>query len=48
MTTVLGRGDSVPDVGVWLAPGEEPISLARLHEDGPYLLFFYLYDWSAT
>lgn len=43
-----GIGDAVPAIDVWLAPGGEPVSLATFHADGPYLLFFYLYDWSAT
>ena len=45
---MLGVGDRVPAVGVWLAPGTEPVSLADLHREGPFLLAFYLYDWSAT
>lgn len=45
---MLGPGAAVPEVDVWLAPGGEPVPLTGLHADGPYLLFFYLYDWSAT
>jgi hypothetical protein len=45
---VLGEGDRVPAVDVWLTPGGEPVLLDTLANEGPYLLFFYLYDWSAT
>lgn len=40
-------GQPVPDVRVWGEPGE-PVELGGLHADGPYLLVFYLLDWSAT
>jgi hypothetical protein len=44
---VLAVGDQVPEASVWLSSREQ----ARLDEiaaDGPILLFFYLFDWSAT
>jgi peroxiredoxin len=44
---VLAPGDRIPDAHVWLAP-RESVSLRDLVEDGPVLLFFYLFDWSAT
>ena len=44
---MLQAGDRVPDATVYLGPGEE-ITLAELVEDGPKLLVFYLFDWSAT
>jgi peroxiredoxin len=44
---VLGPGDLIPDAQVWLAP-RESISLHDLVEEGPVLLFFYLFDWSGT
>jgi hypothetical protein len=46
--TVLGPGDRVPAVPVWDRPGAEPVSLEALAAEGPFLLLFYLYDWSAT
>jgi hypothetical protein len=44
---VLQVGDSVPDASVFLGPSE-PVTMAELLEDGPKLLVFYLFDWSAT
>ena len=44
---MLAVGDSAPDAQIWLGP-QEP---ARLHDvlaEGPVLLLFYLFDWSAT
>ena len=45
---MIAAGERLPDVRVWLAPSSDPIALAALLEDGPILLFFYLYDWSST
>ena len=44
---MIGRGEVVPDVRVWIAPGE-PVALRELGADGPFLLLFYLLDWSST
>jgi peroxiredoxin len=44
---VLAVGDRVPDVTVWLSTREQA-ALADVAEDGPILLFFYLFDWSST
>ena len=44
---MVGAGDPVPDVTVWLAP-REPVSMRALSDDGPILLLFDLFDWSAT
>jgi hypothetical protein len=44
---VLGIGDRVPDVQVWLGP-REPASIRGLAAEKPLLLFFYLFDWSST
>jgi hypothetical protein len=44
---MLSVGDRVPDATVFLGPNE-PISMGELLEDGPKLLVFYLFDWSAT
>jgi hypothetical protein len=44
---VLQAGEQVPGVSVYLGPGE-PVTMAELLEDGPKLLVFYLFDWSAT
>jgi hypothetical protein len=44
---VLNVGDRVPNATVFLGPGE-PVTMPDLVEDGPKLLVFYLFDWSAT
>ncbi len=43
----LEVGDRQPDATVWIGP-REPVSLANLVQEGPILLVFYLFDWSAT
>jgi hypothetical protein len=45
---MLGPGDSVPDVRVWTAPGEEARPLKQVLGAGLALLSFYLFDWSPT
>jgi hypothetical protein len=44
---VLGPGERVPDARVWAAP-RQPVSLSELVAGGPFLLVFYLFDWSST
>ena len=44
---MLKAGDRVPEVSVFLGPSE-PVTMTELLEDGPKLLVFYLFDWSAT
>jgi hypothetical protein len=44
---VLQAGDMIPRATVFLGPNE-PVTMAELVEDGPKLLVFYLFDWSAT
>jgi hypothetical protein len=44
---VLGAGDRVPHARVWPST-RESVSLHELPADGPFLLFFYLFDWSST
>lgn len=44
---MLQAGDRIPEATVFLGPNE-PLTLAELVEDGPKLLVFYLFDWSAT
>ena len=43
----LGAGSEVPDVSVWTDPGQ-PLNLRETALEGPYVLFFYLVDWSST
>ena len=44
---MIGVGRPAPDARVWITPNDEA-RLADLGEDGPYLLLFYLFDWSST
>jgi peroxiredoxin len=44
---MLDVGDSVPAATVWTTP-QATATIAELAADGPILLFFYLFDWSAT
>jgi hypothetical protein len=44
---VLAVGDRIPNARVWLGPREE-LTLEDLVDEGPVLLFFYLFDWSGT
>jgi hypothetical protein len=45
---VLEAGDSVPDVHVWAALGEDPRPLPELLGEGLSLLCVYVFDWSPT
>jgi hypothetical protein len=44
---MLSVGDRVPDATIFLGPSE-PMLVRELVDDGPKLLFFYLFDWSST
>jgi hypothetical protein len=44
---VIARGEQAPDARVWLTPRDE-VQLGELPEGAPYLLLFYLFDWSST
>jgi hypothetical protein len=44
---VIPVGQPAPDARVWITPNDEA-NLSELGEDGPYLLLFYLFDWSST
>jgi peroxiredoxin len=44
---MLRIGDPIPDVRVWTTP-QESATLRELVSEGPILLLFYLFDWSAT
>jgi len=44
---VLGPGDQAPKARVWTTP-QEHATIEQLVSDGPVLLLFYLFDWSAT
>lgn len=42
---MIGVGDQIPDVRVWLAP-EQTVGLRELVRERPCLLFFYVLDWT--
>jgi hypothetical protein len=45
---MLEPGDRIPDARVWVALREGPVALRdALAGDGPALLCFYYFDWSA-
>jgi hypothetical protein len=44
---MLGAGDRIPDATVFAGP-REPMLLRELAGERPFLLVFYLFDWSAT
>jgi hypothetical protein len=44
---MIGTGEAVPAARVWLTPRDEA-NLSELAEGSPYLLLFYLFDWSST
>ena len=44
---MVGVGERIPDASVWIGP-RETVSLGMLPAEGPILLLFYLFDWSAT
>ena len=44
---MLGEGDRVPEATVWTGT-HESVSISELAQEGPILLVFYLYDFSAT
>lgn len=44
---MIGVGEAVPAARVWLTPRDEA-RLGELAEGSPYILLFYLFDWSST
>ena len=44
---MLQAGDQLPEATVFLGP-RQPLSLTEIVADGPKLLLFYPFDWSAT
>jgi hypothetical protein len=44
---VIGVGERARDARVWLTPRDE-VELTEVAEGEPYLLLFYLFDWSST
>ena len=44
---MIAVGERVPAARVWLTPRDE-VDLDGLAEGSPYILLFYLFDWSST
>jgi hypothetical protein len=44
---VIGRGEPVPDVTIWIDRDSE-VATRELAGSGPFLLLFYLFDWTGT
>jgi hypothetical protein len=44
---LIATGEPVPRARVWLTPRDE-VELGDLAEGSPYILLFYLFDWSST
>jgi peroxiredoxin len=44
---VISVGEQVPEAEVWRSTRDR-LDLRELASQGPYLLFFYLFDWSST
>ena len=44
---MIDVGQQAPDVRVWLTPNDDA-QLGELAEGAPYLVLFYLFDWSST
>jgi hypothetical protein len=44
---VIAAGEPVPAARVWKSTSRA-VDLRALAEEGPYLLLFYVFDWSST
>ena len=44
---MLAVDERIPDARVWTTP-QESATLVEIAREGPILLLFYLFDWSAT
>ena len=44
---MIGVGEDAPDARVWLTPRDE-VQLNEVAEGSPFLILFYLFDWSST
>ena len=44
---MIAVGEAVPAACVWLTP-RDVVELHELAEGSPYVLLFYLFDWSST
>ena len=44
---MIAVGERAPGARIWVTPRDEA-DLTEVGEGAPYLLLFYLFDWSAT
>ena len=44
---MISAGERVPDVTVWRTT-KERVTTGQLAGEGPYILLFYLFDWTST
>ena len=44
---MIAVGERAPDARVWITPRDQ-MQLGELAEGAPYILLFYLFDWSST
>lgn len=44
---MIGAGERAPDVTVWRST-KESVTTGQLAAEGPYLLLFYILDWTST
>ena len=44
---MIALGERAPDVTVWRTTRER-VTTGRLALEGPYILLFYVFDWTAT
>jgi hypothetical protein len=44
---VIAVGSPVPEARVWRSTSDS-VALGDLAAEGPFLLLFYLFDWSST
>jgi len=45
---VIAAGERVPAVQVWIDKGSDGFALDELVGERPFLLLFYVFDWSTT
>ena len=44
---MIGAGQRAPDVTVWRTT-KERVTTGQLAQEGPYILLFYIFDWTGT
>ena len=44
---MIAAGERAPDVTVWRTT-KERVTTEQLAREGPYILLFYIFDWTST